>query len=148
MIAQLLTSGVVGAVGGFVMQYAAEKARVEAEREQRQLDAILRLAKVEDQSHDAAAKRQIDGGKVNRRIILVALLFGVVLMPALAPLFGLTIYVREEWATPEWLFGLIPSMKKWEYVPLTGYYTHAVLLDGVAALIGFHFGAAAGRRKG
>ena len=148
MIGELLTSGVIGAIGGWVMSYKAAQQQYEAERDARQLDAILALAKASTESHDAAEKRGLDGGKVNRRIILLALLVSAVLAPVFMPFFGVPLIVRDEWTSPEWLFGLIPQMQHFSYMHLDGYFVQRVILDGVAALVGFHFGSATARGKG
>lgn len=142
-IPQLLGSGIVGAVGGFVMSYAAQQQRFRAEHEKALLDRI----KASDASADNAAKRQIDGGKTMRYIVIACLMFATVVAVFLMPLVGIRIFVRDETVNHEWLFGLIPSTTTITYTGIPGYFLVPVLLDGTAAAIGFLFGAAAARGK-
>ncbi len=90
-----------GTLVGFVMKMMANR----AERDAQLFERALRLGDEDRQTHDAATKRDGRAGKFVRRIIVMAVLFMLTVVPFIAPLLGVPIITQTEegWS----LFGLI-----------------------------------------
>ena len=140
---QLITM-IGGSVTGFIFRYLAERAKERAEL----MQMALNLKKATDDSADAAAKRvPIDVGKWVRRLIVVAILFGVVLAPFILALLGQSTIVEVQTEEPTYFFGLFGGGKGIEFVELPSYLMVPELINALSAIVGFYFGNAAAARK-
>ena len=130
-----------GSLVGFVMKMMANR----AERDAQLFERALKLSDKNKESHDAAARRDGRTGKFVRRMIVMAVLFMLTVVPFIAPLLGIPVITQTEegWS----LFGLISG------TDTTFTYVYGVLLvpeirTVLLSIVGFYFGTAAavGRR--
>ena len=106
------------------------------------------MKKAQDDSADRAVKRvPVDVGKWVRRVIVVAVLFGVVLAPFLLSLLGQSTIVQVDTENPTYLFGLFGGGSEISFVELPSYLLVPELINALSAIIGFYFGNAAAARK-
>ena len=95
---------------------------------------------------NAAAKRvSIDGGKWIRRIIVCVILFGVVLAPFILAILGIPTIVEISEEHRSFLFGLIGGGTDIKFVELTGFLLIPEVRQTLTAIVGFYFGASAGK---
>jgi hypothetical protein len=147
-----LDAPVLGLITG-AMGYIASARAADREHELKRLGIVAALKNqaigVDTAAHDAASKRDdTDWGKAARRIIAFMVLGAVCLGPYLLTWTGATAYMRDEYESAEWLFGLIPSMKQITYTPLSGVVVNLSIVMDLAYMIGgYYFGSAAGRGK-
>lgn len=138
--AELITT-LGGMVAGFVMKLIAI-------RSQQQSDFMMATVKRIDAataSADRAAAR--DGGKFARRLIVLFILFSVVLVPLLAPMWGLPVVVEHDKKIGSLFFGLIdlPSFK--QFTTVYGVLLIPELRQVLLAIVGFYFGAGSARAR-
>ncbi len=104
----------------------------------------MAIAKSEqyEKSLDSARKFMPDGGKWTRRLIVIACLAGVILVPSFAPLFvkDLTINYLYSEAT-----GFFFSYDKVKTLTTTGVTILPVHTHSLLAIIGFYFGSRIGK---
>jgi len=140
--AELITT-LGGMVAGFVM-------RLIAIRSQQQTDfqmAAIGKINAATESADRAAARTKDGGKFARRLIVLFILFSVVLVPLLAPMWGLPVVVEHDKKFGTLFFGLIelPSFK--QFTTVYGVLLIPELRQVLLAIVGFYFGAGSARAR-
>lgn len=133
----------VGSVTGFIFKIMAQNA---ADRQQI-VELLIKQAQVEDQLKDNAAKRAPGkSGEWTRRIIIIAVLFGVILAPFVLTILQLPTVV--EITTPVRNFlGLFNWGGKTRFYELYGYLITPQIREALLALIGFYFGVSAGKRS-
>lgn len=142
MIPTELISMGAGSFVGFLFKYMAERAKERAEIFKMSLDK----QKANEEAHNAAAQRvSIDGGKWVRRMIVVAVLFGVIIAPFVLSLLNEPIFVQIDVEKPTWLFGLFGGGTKSEFFQVDGYLMIPEVRQTLTALIGFYFGSSAGK---
>lgn len=134
-----------GSVTGFLFRYMAERAK----DRQEQFERMMNVIKAADDSADKAAARvPADIGKGVRRLIVVAVLFGVILAPFILTLIGKPTIVEIHEPVKEWAFGLWSTGGRTVFVEMQGYLLIPEVRQTLTALIGFYFGSAAGKSKG
>ena len=140
---QLITM-IGGSITGFIFRYLAERAKERADF----YKMAIGMKKAQDDSADRAVKRgPVDVGKWVRRVIVVAVLFGVVLAPFLLSLLGHSTIVQVDTENPTYLFGLFGGGSEISFVELPSYLLVPELINALSAIIGFYFGNAAAARK-
>ena len=137
-----LMTALGGSVAGYVMKLLALRSQQQHE--------LMRLAleqgKASVESANAAVARVGTGaGKFVRRTIVLSVLFGVVLLPILAPLLGLPVVVEGEEAGRSWLFGLIQEDTKVVFREIHGVLLLPELRQVFLALASFYFGQGAAK---
>jgi hypothetical protein len=126
-----------GAATGFIFKYLAHRAEERAQ----QVELLIKRQEAADASANAAAERvPIDAGKVVRRGIVVAVLFGVILAPFILALIDKPVIVQEITPIKTWLFGLFESGGKVKFYELWGYLLIPEVRQALMAIIGFYFG--------
>lgn len=121
----------------FWMRYSSERAKERKE----QFEMALGKHKALEESSNAAVKRvPLDGGKVNRRAIVFALLFSIILAPFVLALLNTPIYVETVVEKREWLFGLIGGGSDTEWVRVDGFVMFRSVTHLFSSISGFYFG--------
>jgi len=139
-----LLSLIGGSATGFIFRHMAEKRQAEKEIFERLIAANTKTT----ENQDKAAKRvPVDIGKVTRRIIVLAVLFGAILAPFILPFFGINTIVEYTRDNPEWLFGLIPATKETVFQTVSGFLYTKESREVLLSVVGFYFGAAAAGNK-
>ena len=131
-----------GSIAGFIFKYMAERAK----DRQEQFKMMMKRHKAQEDAHNAAVARvPVDAGKWVRRIIVMTILFGVVLAPFILALMGLPTIVEITQEQRSFLWGLIGGGEETKFVALTGYLLIPEVRQTLTAIVGFYFGASAGR---
>jgi len=131
-----------GSIMGFVFKYMSERAK----DRQKQFEIMMKRHKAQEKAHNDAVKRvSVDGGKWIRRIIVCVILFGVVLAPFVLALMGVPTIVEIEEEHRAFLFGLIGGKTEIKFVELTGFLLIPEVRQTLTAIVGFYFGASAGK---
>jgi len=139
-----LLSLIGGSAAGFIFRHMAEKRQADKELFER----ILAANQQTTANQDKAVKRvSVDAGKVTRRIIVLAVLFGAILAPFILPFFGIPTIVEYTKDNPEWLFGLIPATKETMFQTVSGFLYTKENREVLLSVVGFYFGAAAAGNK-
>jgi hypothetical protein len=144
MIPIELISGAIGAIGGFAMKAYALKMQTEADRFNRMLSAI----KATDDSADRAVARVPNdkAGNYIRRLIVLAILFGVILAPFILAMMNKPLTVEVDSPVKTWLFGFLSSGGKPVFYEINSYLLIPEVRQSLIALIGFYFGQSAAKR--
>lgn len=141
--AELLTT-LGGSVAGFVMKLIAI-------RSQQNSDMVMRALERDKQqvaSYDAASKRvSVSAGKFVRRAIVLAILFAVVFIPLLAPMWGMPVVVEGEVPGNSILWGLISESPTKVFTEIHGVLLIPELRQVLLAIVGFYFGASSARAR-
>lgn len=133
-----------GSVVGFFFRYMAERAK---ERQQ-QFEMIMQKEQLMEESRKAASQREADdSGKFVRRIIVIAVLFGVILAPFVLAVMGKTTIVQLDEQIPEYLFGLFGGGTRTKLVELPSYLLIPEVRQSLMAIIGYYFGSATATAK-
>jgi len=134
-----------GSAMGFLFKFMAERAK----DRQQQFEMMIKTLQAKDDSADRAASRdKTDGGRWIRRLIVMAVLFGVILAPFILAIIGKPVIVEIETPTREWLFGIIKTGGVTKFYELGSYLLIPELRASLMAIIGFYFGnASATTRK-
>lgn len=142
MLSAELISGVLGALGGYLMKYMALRAQDEKDRFERMMQAIDKS----DESANKAAQRVPNDANGNwvRRFIVIAILFGVILAPFVLTLLNLPVVV--EVMTPiKNIFGFsFGGVTK--FYELNGYLMVPEIRQALICIISFYFGQSAAKR--
>ena len=138
----LITLG--GSVAGYVMKLISL-------RSQQQHDLFLQALKLKEAS-DASMNQAIqrvgaDAGKFVRRLIVMCVLFGVIFLPMLAPLFGVPLVVEGRTEDTSFLFGLIEVEGTKIFEEVHGILLIPELRQCFLALVAFYFGQGAARAR-
>ena len=99
---------------------------------------------------DAAVKRvSVDAGRVVRRCIVLAILFGTILAPFILPFFGIPVVVEltERKYAPFDLFGLFGTAETTSFEVVRGYLFTEENRQILVTIVGFYFGAAVGKSR-
>ena len=134
-----------GAASGFVMKAAAVRAQREADLMKHMVTAMNASS---DSANEAVKRVSVDAGRLTRRVIVFAILFGVILMPFLSPLLGMTVVVEIIEKSEGYLFGLIGAGEKHVFHEVDGVIMIPELRQALLAIIGFYFGQAAAKANG
>jgi len=133
-----------GAVTGFVFRFMAERAK----ERQAQFEMFIKTIQAKDDSADRAAKRESgDAGKWVRRLIVMAILFGVILAPFVLALLDRPVIVQIEQPVKEHLFGLWSSGGKTLFYRLDSYLLVPEVRQALTAIIGYYFGNASASKR-
>jgi len=126
----------------FTMKYLSQRAKERKEM----FDMAMDRQKANEEAANNAVKRvSIDAGKVNRRVIVLGLFFGVMIIPFILALLNYPIYVENIVQQREWLFGLIGGGERTEWVQLDGYVIFRSFTHLLATVVGFYFGNASAK---
>ncbi len=143
LTAELLTT-VGGSLVGFVMKLMAI-------RSQQQNDMMLKALELDQQANnsanDAAARVSGSAGKFVRRAIVLAILFAVVFIPLLAPMWGLPVVVEGEQPGKTVLWGLISEPATKIFTEINGVLLIPELRQVLLAIVGFYFGTSTARAR-
>jgi hypothetical protein len=134
-----------GAASGFVMKAAAVRAQREADLMKHMVTAMNASS---DSANEAVKRVSVDAGRLTRRVIVFAILFGVILMPFLSPLLGMTVVVEIIEKSEGFLFGLIGGGEKHVFHEVDGVIMIPELRQALLAIIAFYFGQAAAKANG
>lgn len=135
-----------GSVTGFIFKALAEKRANEQERFNRMIAASTKA----NENADAAVKRvSVDAGRVVRRCIVLAILFGTILAPFILPFFGIPVVVEltERKYAPFDLFGLFGTAETTSFEVVRGYLFTEENRQILVTIVGFYFGAAVGKSR-
>jgi hypothetical protein len=145
MITPEMISLVGGTLGGYVMKAYSLKMQDDQARFDRMMNAI----KAADDSADRAAQRVPNDKNGNwiRRIIVLAILFGVILGPYILSLIDKPVIVEVVTPVKTWFFGLFSTGGTTLFYELKAYLLSADLRQALLALIGFYFGQSAAKRS-
>ena len=143
MIPMEMLSVIGGSATGFLFRYITEKRQDEKDKFDRMMSAIDKT----DQSMNSAAERHNDkNGHITRRIIILFILFGCILMPAVLAILGKTTTV--EVLTPVRTFlGLFEWGGNTRFYQIPSYLLSKELMSGLMLILSFSFGQAAGKSK-
>ena len=146
MIASLLTpeflSLIGGSLTGFVFKYLAES------REMRrvQFEMFMENKKADREDQDAAVQRVgIEAGKIVRRTIVIAVLFGTIIAPFILPFFGIPTVVEIK-TTNEPFLGIIGGGQEIQFHNVYGYLFTEENRQILLSIVGFYFGSATARK--
>ena len=134
-----------GAASGFVMKAAALRAQREADLMKHMVTAMNAST---DSANAAVERVPVDAGRLTRRVIVFSILFGVILMPFLSPLLGMTTVVEIIETSEGLLFGLIGGGEKHVFHNVNGVLLIPELRQALMAIIAFYFGQAAAKANG
>lgn len=134
----------VGSVAGYVMKLFALKGQQQHEL----FTQALKLQEAGDASmNQAIARVGNDAGKFVRRLIVMAVLFGVIFLPVLAPLFGVPLVIEGESGGKSFLWGLISEDGEKVFKEVHGILLIPELRQTFLALVSFYFGQGAARAR-
>tara|TARA_Y100000296_G_C5157576_1_gene250003 strand:- start:279 stop:719 length:441 start_codon:yes stop_codon:yes gene_type:complete len=125
---------------GFLFKYWSEKRQDQKELYER----MLGRSKQSIASHDAAAERTGEAGKVIRRLIVVTILFGTIIAPFLLPFFGIPTVVEITELEGTFL-GLFGGGEKITFHEVYGYLFTEQNRQILLTIVGFYFGQAVGK---
>lgn len=138
-----IASLIGGALSGFIFKMMAQNA---ADR-QAQFTMMLQSIKAQDDSADAAAKRVPNdkAGNWIRRVIVLAILFGVILAPFILTLINKSTIVEVSSPTHS-LFGIFTWGGKTRFFELKGYLLVPEIRSALLIILGFYFGQSTAKR--
>ena len=140
---ELLTT-LGGSIAGYVMKLMA----IRSQQQHDLLMAALKRDEMAEASRNAAADRVgVNAGKFVRRAIVLSILFGVVFLPMLAPMWGMPVVVEGEQAGRSWLFGLIQAPATKIFTEIHGVLLLPELRQVLLAIVGFYFGSSTARSR-
>ena len=143
LTAELLTT-LGGSVAGFVMKLLAI-------RSQQQNDIMMRALERdkhrEEAANSAAQRVNVSAGKFVRRSIVLAILFAVVFIPLLAPMWGLPVVVEGDVPERSVLWGLITEAPTKMFTEINGVLLIPELRQVLLAIVGFYFGTASAKAR-
>ncbi len=133
-----------GATSGFIFKMLAQQAADRAEQHKMWMQTV----KIIDESQDAAAKRVPNdkAGNWIRRVIVMAVLFGVILAPFVLSLLGKPTIVEIQSPVKSWLFGLFSTGGSPKFYEFFGYLLSPEIRNSLLALIGYYFGQSSAKR--
>lgn len=133
-----------GSIVGFVFRYMAERAK----DRQQQFEMMMQKEKLAEDIRTAASQREAgDSGKLIRRVIVMAILGGVILAPFVLALIGKSIIVEIDDHGREYLFGLFGGGTETKFVELPSYLLVPEVRQSLMAIIGYYFGSATAAAK-
>lgn len=135
---ELMTMG-FGALTGFIFKYAAERAK----QKEQHFKMLLQSRDLYIKEADAASKRDGEGGRWVRRLIVISTLFGVILAPFILALFDYPIVMQINEQRPDFLFGLFGGGQRTKFIELGGYLIIPEVRQTLSAIIGYYFGQSA-----
>jgi len=146
MIASLLTpeflSLIGGSLTGFVFKYLTETREMRRE----QFKMFIENKKVDREDQDAAIKRVgYEAGKIVRRTIVIAVLFGTIIAPFILPFFGIPTVVEIKSITEPFL-GFIGGGEVVQFHSVYGYLFTEENRQILLSIVGFYFGSATARK--
>lgn len=132
-----------GGIAGFIFKYMSQ---MQMDR-QAQFEMMLKRIEAEDVSKDKAAQRAPGkAGEWTRRLIIIAILFGVILAPFLLVLLDKPVVVEITTPIKSWL-GLIETGGKTKFYELSSYLLIPELRSALLALVGYYFGSSSAKRS-
>lgn len=117
-----------GGVSGFIMKFMASQAQNQA----KQFEMMLQKQGVADASHDKAAGR---GGIWMRRVITIAVLFAIIIVPTVVAFTDVGVTLLDE---KKGFLGLFNGLKQ---VHTQGYVILPEVRQAALAIVGFYFGS-------
>jgi hypothetical protein len=144
MIPVELMSMAGGAVAGFALKFMAQAA---ADR-QAQFERWIQTVKTLDDSANQAVQRVPNDTNGNwvRRIIVLAVLFGVILGPFILALLGKPVTVEIDTPVKTWLLGLLSTGGHAVFYEVPSYLLVPEIRQALLCIIAFYFGQAAAKR--
>lgn len=133
---EALLSLIGGTVTGFVFKYIS----IQAQNRKEMFESVLRKIKAVDDSADKAKQRDdSESGKKVRRFIVISLMSGLILIPALLTVFGLPTIVEVD--TPaRSFFGLFEWGGRKEFYVINGYLITTEIKYCILGSIGYYMG--------
>lgn len=132
-----------GSIMGFAFRFMAERAK----DRQQQFEMLTGKVKMDEESRKSASKRDGDTGKVVRRLIVSAVLFGVVLAPFILALMGKSTIVEIDEVRSSFFFGLFGGGTETKFIELPSYLMVPEVRQSLMAIIGYYFGSATASGK-
>lgn len=132
-----------GAISGFVLKYMAQAAK----DRQEQFEMFIKTIQASDASADKAmARDSSSAGQWVRRLIVIAILFGVILAPFILAMIGKPVIVEVSLPVKKHLLGMFSTGGKSVFYELNSYLLIPELRQSLMAIIGFYFGAGSAKR--
>lgn len=101
-----------------------------------------------DDSADKAAKRDIDGGRIVRQFIVIAVIFSIVVSPFVMAMIGIPTFLEVDYQDGGGFFGLFNSeITKKAFVEISGNLITSEIRQCLIAITGFYFGSASASNK-
>ena len=146
MIASLLTpeflSLIGGSLTGFIFKYLTETREMRRE----QFEMFMENKKADREDQDAAIQRVgQEAGKIVRRTIVIAVLFGTIIAPFILPFFGIPTVVEIKTTTEPFL-GIIGGGQDIQFHNVYGYLFTEENIQILLSIVGFYFGSATARK--
>ena len=101
----------------------------------------------EEAANSAAQRVNVSAGKFVRRSIVLAILFAVVFIPLLAPMWGLPVVVEGDVPGRSVLWGLITEAPTKMFTEINGVLLIPELRQVLLAIVGFYFGTASAKAR-
>jgi len=135
---ELITLG-AGSLAGFIFRFMAERAK----DRQEQFSMLMKQKGADEESRQKAHEREKgDSGRAIRRIIVLAILFGVILAPFALAIMGRSSIVEIDIEKPTYLFGLFGGGTEKSFVEMTSYLLMPEVRESLMAIVGYYFGSA------
>ena len=135
----LIGGGLMGAITKMWAQSSADKQAI--------FERLIKSAQAENDFANAASKRSIgNGGEITRRIIILAVLFGVILAPFLLTLIQLPTVVQVDIPVKSF-FGIFSWGGQTSFYELYGYLITPEIRISLLSLIGYYFGSSVCKRS-
>ena len=134
---------VAGGAAGFIFKMMAQNA---ADRQQT-TELLIKRQQAADESSDKAVQRAPGkAGEWTRRLIIIAILFGVILAPFVLSLLGKPVVVEVQTAVKSFL-GIFNWGGNTRFYELSSYILIPEMRTALLAIIGFYFGNSAAKRS-
>ena len=132
-----------GALTGFIFRIIAVKSEENRYRFNRMMQAIDKS----DESADKAAKRDMDGGRIVRQFIVIAVIFSMIVSPIIMSLLNIPTYLEVDYQSGGGFFGFFNSETRKAFVEITGNLITSEVRECLIAITGFYFGSASASNK-
>ena len=100
-----------------------------------------------DDSADKAAKRDMDGGRIVRQFIVIAVIFSMIVSPIIMSLMNIPTYLEVDYQSGGSFFGFFNSETRKAFVEITGNLITSEVRECLIAITGFYFGSASASNK-
>lgn len=132
-----------GAITGFIFRIIA----VKSEESRARFERMMRAIDKQGDSADRAAKRDLDGGRIVRQFIVIAVIFSIVVSPFVMALLDVPTYLEVDYQNGGGLFGLFGERTSKAFVEIAGNLITSEIRQCLIAITGFYFGSASASNK-
>jgi hypothetical protein len=149
IITTLWNSGILGGIATGIITFLGQLIALNVKKFQDVLTAVGKAQKGDIAAHDAAFKREPDGGGVwMRRVMLFMAFFMIGICPVIFAAFlkEVPIIIETSSQSGGWLWGLFPEKETIEMISVKGLYLAEVWKDLFANLISAYIGSGITRK--